>query len=244
MMRMKNWNATLKAARLEKAGQVDLSRVFENLELWATAAMRIEFIVAGDAGPIINVGKIIATSLPVEAVEGKATKRFEFLADSGMRVILDPQSWRRVRVDSEAPLSSISVATGLPSLRAGFVLQPSIAGDKDWEQVATADQQLRKWQAEETPCLVSLRVGSFELHFGAKVVISEEEEFGYKEVQGSFFCTASPQECDHSEVIEADGYTCVRMKDNRTGNTVMITDSRQRPEDLFSRFPLGSKLKQ
>ncbi len=84
MMRMKNRNTTLKAVRLtEEAGRVDLSRVFENLELWATAAMRIEFIVAGDPGPVIHVGRIIAKSSPAE---GKNKKKFEFLANSGMRI--------------------------------------------------------------------------------------------------------------------------------------------------------------
>lgn len=102
------------------------------------------------------------------------------------------------------------------------MLQPAVANDKVPGQAIEADVQLRKWQSDNSTVLVSMRVGSFDLHFGAKVVVSEHGNFGYKAVQGNLFCTTSPHECDHAEVLNVDGYILLQVGSLSIGTRALL----------------------
>ncbi len=233
---MKRSNKPCEKAQKPGGKRVHFSRAVEYLERWAANHADVEFVLRCASCAPVYAGVVIAKEGLLEM------KSFDFIARSGMRVLLVPSLWERVQTRKN-PAETIEV-TSKASTAEGFLLHLPFLQLQANETLRDAEEQLRNWAKTNREIVVNFGLSFFSFFFCGKVLELGPRQFGFKDPQRGGLCTAIPQLCDHLNVERSEGHTTVKMIDRRTGSWFEVTDCVSRPEDVLTGFAMMSANKQ
>jgi hypothetical protein len=233
---MNSTNKSTKTAHKTGTKKVHLAHAVQYLERWAASREQVEFVSWHAGYTTIHLGVVIVN----EATNGM--KEFELVSKSGMRILLDPSSWKHVRT-RKYPVDTVQVALRV-GIAGGFLLHPPYYPLLPDDQIRNAEAQLLRWIKTHTEVVVNFGLGFYSFFFCSTVVELGPNQFGFRDPQSGGLCTVVPRLCDRVDIEESGAHSIMRMVDKKTEAWFEVTDCVSRPKDVLSGFPMISKTQQ